>query len=170
MDVLNSASRKHCEVWALQFLFLHSLKDVVPPSEACLYGDINWFLLQAQQQSCIGLSQSFPPKRDGKTKPQTGFHFHVQKRPVLESSDASLAKRPHFESRIESHPGGRKSAGGSVSASYADARKRGAVEVNAPDVSQSTASSSPLSLVFVDWYPFSFFGSIEKHYFQQGCA
>ena len=33
--VFNSASRKHSEVWTSQFAFHHSLKDMVPPSEAC---------------------------------------------------------------------------------------------------------------------------------------
>ena len=33
---------------------------------------------------------------------------------MSESSGASLAKRPHLEGRIETHPGGKKSAGGSV--------------------------------------------------------
>ena len=42
-----------------------------------------------------------------------------------ESSGSSLAKRPHLESRIETYPGGKKSAGGSFSASSADARKKG---------------------------------------------
>ena len=54
--VFNSASRQHCEVWASQFPFLYSLKDVVPLSEAYLYGCINWSLAQAQQQFSIGLS------------------------------------------------------------------------------------------------------------------
>ena len=53
-----------------------------------------------------------------------GFHFTVQKRPVPGSSGASLAKRPHLESGTETHPGGKKSAGGSVSASSADARRK----------------------------------------------
>ena len=35
-DVFNSTSRQHHEVWASQFSFLHSLKDVVPSSEAYL--------------------------------------------------------------------------------------------------------------------------------------
>ena len=39
--VFNSVSRQCHEVWASQFPFLHSLKDMVPPSEACLYGCIN---------------------------------------------------------------------------------------------------------------------------------
>ena len=35
--LFNSVSRQHREVWASQFPFLHSLKNVIPPSEACLY-------------------------------------------------------------------------------------------------------------------------------------
>ena len=72
--LFNSVSRQHCEVWASQFPFLHSLKDVIPPSEACLYGHINWSLAQAHS---LGLSQSFLPKRDGKARPWTGFQFTV---------------------------------------------------------------------------------------------
>ena len=45
--LFNSVSRQHCEVWASQFTFLHSLRDVIPPSEACLYGHINGSLAQA---------------------------------------------------------------------------------------------------------------------------
>ena len=48
----------------------------------------------------------------------------MQKRPVSESSAVTLVKRPHLESRIGTHPGGKKSAGGSVSVSSADARKK----------------------------------------------
>ena len=44
---------------------------------------------------------------------------------MAESSDASLAKKPHLESMTEAHPGGRKSTGGSVLASCADTRKMG---------------------------------------------
>ena len=69
--------------------FLHGLKDVVPPSEACLYGHIIWSLAQAQQQSCIGLSESFPSKTGGKGRPRTGFQYTVQKRPVPWSGGAS---------------------------------------------------------------------------------
>ena len=50
-----------------------------PPSEACLYGHINWSQEQAQQQSSIGLSQSFPPRRGGKTRSETVFQFSVAK-------------------------------------------------------------------------------------------
>ena len=94
---------------------------MIPPSEACLYGPINWSLAQAHHQSSMGLSQSFPPKRGGKASPWTGFNFMVQNRSVVPgSSGASLAKRPHLESRNEAHPSGKKSAGGSVSTSSAD--------------------------------------------------
>ena len=60
--LFNSVSRQCWEVWASQFPFLHSLKEVVPPSEACVYGHINWSLAQAHS---VGLSQSFPPNRGG---------------------------------------------------------------------------------------------------------
>ena len=116
--MFNSVSRQHHEAWASQFSFIHSLRDLIPPSEVCLYGHINWSLLQTQQQSSIGLSQSFPSKRGGKTRPWTGFHFMVQKRPVSGSSGPSLAKRPHLESGNEGHPSGKKSAGGSVSTQF----------------------------------------------------
>ena len=127
--MFNSVFRQCCEVWASQFPFLHSLRDVIPPSGACLYGHINWSLVQAHQQSSMGLSQSFPSKMGGKARPQTGFHFTVQMRPVpgpvLGSSGQSLTKRPHLESGNEAHPSGKKSAGGSVSASSADTKRKG---------------------------------------------
>ena len=40
--LFNAVSRRHHEVWASQFPFLCSLRDVISPSEACLYGHINW--------------------------------------------------------------------------------------------------------------------------------
>ena len=152
--VFNSVSMWGFEVWASQFPFLYSLKNVIPPSEACLYGLINWSLAQAQQQSSMGLSQSFPPKRDGKARPQPGFHFMVQKRPVPGSSGASLAKRLHLKSGNETHPSGKRSTGGSVSA----------MGISTPDVSQSLASSSSSSEVFQLVY-FPIFRSMEKHNF-----
>ena len=51
VHMFNSVSRQHHEVWASQIPFLHSLRDMIPSSEACLYGCINWSLAQAQQQS-----------------------------------------------------------------------------------------------------------------------
>ena len=83
--MFNTVSRWHHEVWASQFPFLHSLRDG-------LYGHINWSLAQAQKHSSMGLSQSFPFKWGGKTRPWTWFHFTVQKRPVPGSSGASLVR------------------------------------------------------------------------------
>ena len=103
----------------------HSSPFFMVSSEDFLYGHINWSLAQAQQQSSTGLSQSFPSKRGGKARPQTGFHFSVQKRTMPGSSGAFLAKRAHLEGETETCPGGKKSAGGSVSASSADAWKKG---------------------------------------------
>ena len=124
--LFNYVSRQHCEVWDSQFPFLHSLKGVIPPSEACLYGCINWSLAQAHT---VGLSQSFPPKRGGKARPQTGFQLTVQKRPMSGSvpgtSGVSLTKRPHLESGNEACLSGKKSADGSVSTSSAESRRKG---------------------------------------------
>ena len=124
--LFNSVSRQHWEVWASQFPFLHSLKEVIPPGEACFYGHINWSLAQAHS---VGLSQSFPPKRGGKARPWTGFQFTVNKRPmsgsVLGTSGASLPKRPHLESGNEACLHGKKSAGGTVSTSPTESRRKG---------------------------------------------
>ena len=124
--LFNSVSMQHCEVWASQFPFLHNLKAVIPSSEACLYGHINWSLTQAHS---VGLSQSFPPNRGGKARPWTGFQFTVQKRPLSGSvpgtSGASLPKRPHLESWTKACPSGKKSAGGSVSTSSTESRRKG---------------------------------------------
>ena len=141
--LFNSVSRQHHEVWASQFPFLHSLKDMIPPSEACLYGRINWSLAQAHS---VGLSQSFPPKRGGKARLHTCFHFTVQKRPMSGSvpgtSRASLLKRPHLESGNVACLSGKKSAGGSVSTSSTETRRKGGMGVSFPDVSESSASSA----------------------------
>ena len=125
-------------------LFFTNLRDVIPSSEACLYGHINWSLAQAHHQSSVGLSKSFPPKQGGKAIPWIGFHFTIQKRPMSGSvpgpSGTSLAKRPHLECGNEAHPSGKKSAGDSVPTSSAELGERGAMGVSAPDVPESSAS------------------------------
>ena len=127
--LFNSVSRQHHEVWASQFPFLHSLKEVIPPSEACLYGHINWSLAQADS---VGLSQSFLPKRGGKVRPQTGFEFTVQKRPMPVSvpgtSGASLPKWPQLESGDEAHLHDKKSTGGTASTCSTESRRKGGHE------------------------------------------
>ena len=141
--LFNSVSRQCCEVWASQFPFLHSLKEVIPPSEVHLYGCINWSLAQAHS---VGLSQSFPCKRDGKARPWTGFQFTVQKRPMSGSmsgtSGASLPKWPHLESGNEAHLHGKKSAGGTVSTCSTESRRKGGHGGSTSDVPQPSTSSS----------------------------
>ena len=144
--LFNSVSRQCHEVWPSQFPFLHSLREVITPSEACLFGFINWSLAQAHS---VVLSQSFPPKRGGKARPWTWFHFTVQKRPMSGSvpgtSGASLPKRPHLESGNEAHLSGKMSAGGSVSTSSAETRRKGGMGVSVSDVPESSASSASSS-------------------------
>ena len=152
--LFNSVSRQHCEVWASQFPFLHSLRKVIPPSEVCLYGHINWYLAQAHS---VGLSQSFPPQRGGKARPQTGFQFTVQKRHmsgfVPGTSGVSLPKRPHLESGNEAHLSSKKSAGGLMCQSP-----------------QFPQPPHHLHLQHSGWYAFQIFWSVEKHYIQQVCV
>ena len=120
---------------------------MVPPSEACLYSCINWSLAQAQQQSFIGLLQSFP-LCEVANQVMDWVPFQCAKEALPGSNGVSLVKRHHLESRIETHPGGKKSASGSVSASLLMlGRREGVMGVSAPNESQSTASSSSSSSV-----------------------
>ena len=135
---------------------------MITPSKACLYGHINLSLALAQQQFSMGLSQSFAPKRGGKTRPWTGFHFLVQKRPVPGSSGpwlrgltwrvgmglVQMAK----SLLVAMSPPVLPTLGG-----------KGSVGVGTPDVSWSSVSSSSSSVVF-RLVCFSIFLSIEKHY------
>ena len=111
----------------------------------------------------MGLSQSFPPKRGGKSRPWTGFQITVQKRPmsgsVPRTSGASFLKRPHLESGNEVHPCGKKSAGGSVSTSSAESRRKGGMGVSTPDVPEASTSSfsSSTSAMFQVGMLFKFF-------------
>ena len=78
------------------------------------------------------------------------------KRPLPGSSGTSLAKRPHLESGNGAYPSGKKSAGGSVSTSSANTRRKGAMGVGTLDVLQSSASSSSSSAVLQDGMLFKF--------------
>ena len=157
--VFNSASRQHCEVWASQFPFLHTLKDMALPGMACLYGHINGSLAQGQQQSSMGLSQFFFLCEVAKPDPGLGS--------ISESSGASPAKRPHWEGRIVAHPGVRKSVGCSVSDSSADARKKGNCRGWYSWCVVVHRLLITVICCFAGWYAFTV---LEKHYFQQVCA
>ena len=155
--LFNSISRQHCEVWALQFSFLHSLREVIYPSESCLYGHINWSLTQTHS---VGLSQSFPPKRGG----QGQTTDWVPKGPVSGSVPGIVGhlclRGLTLESGNEAHLSGKKSAGGSVSISFAESRRKGGVGVSAPDVPKPStfpASSSSTSATFQIGTLFKFF-------------
>ena len=134
---------------------------MIPPSEACLYGCINWSLAQAHS---VGLSQSFPPKRGGKARSWTRFHLIVQKRPMSGSvpgtSGASLPKRPHLESGNEACLSGKKPADGSVFTSSTETRTKEGMGVSIADVpesSDSSGSSSSTSATFQVCMFFNFF-------------
>ena len=157
----NSVSRQCHAVWASQFPFPHSLREMIPPGEACLYGCIKWSLAQTH---FVGLSQSFPPKRGGKGRPWTGFQFTVQKRHLSGSlavtSGASLPKRPHLESGYEAYLSSKKSASGSVYTSSAESIRKMGMGISTPDVpepSTSSASSSSTSAAFQVGMLFKFF-------------
>ena len=98
----------------------------------------------------MGLSQSFPPERGGKTRPLTGFHFTVQKRPVPGfvpgSSGPPFAKRPHLESGNKAHPSDKKSAGGNVTMSSTDTRMKGVC--GSQHASSSSSSVFQVGMLF----------------------
>ena len=110
--LFNSTSRQGCEVWASQFPFLHNIKDSINPSEACLYGCINWSLSQTHHQSSHGLSQSSTSIRGIRAKSRAGFCFDVQKCSVLKPGGASWPNKPHLDPKSDGHQGGRTSLGG----------------------------------------------------------
>ena len=74
--LFNSAIRQCCAVWVSQSLFLHNIKDFLPPSEVCLYGCICWSLTQAHHNLPHGLSQYPFYMRDIRAKPKAGFQFN----------------------------------------------------------------------------------------------
>ena len=115
---------QHCEVCTPQHPCLYTFEASVPPSEAHLCCCINWTLAQAQHHSSLGLSQSLSSVRDGRTRPRAGLQFIVQKWTVPESSGGSMLKKPHSDTRSESHLSGRKSSGGSTSTSFSDNKKK----------------------------------------------
>ena len=161
-----SASRQHHEVWGSQFPFLHSLKDVIPPSKACLYGHGNWSLPQAQSQSSMGLSQSFCLKEMIKPDQRLGSISMYKKRLVLESGGTSLAQRQDLENRIDSI----QIAGSLLVVMSLPVllmlRRRG--PLGSPLLMCHSAQPTHHShLQFCRLVCLPIFGSIEKHYFQQ---
>ena len=148
--MFNSASRQCCEVWASQFTFFHGLKDIVPPSEVCLYGHINWSLAQAQQQSSIGLLCLFslrevakPGHRLGSISCKRGL-CQVLVVPLWLRVGLRIIQVATSLLVLVSLP------------VLLMLGRRGAVGISTPDVSQTTACSSSSSLSFSGWYVFPF--------------
>ena len=67
--------RQHHGMWTSQFPFLHSIKDAVLYSEACLYSCINWSLVEACHQSLLGVFQSSTSRKGIRVKPKLGSGF-----------------------------------------------------------------------------------------------
>ena len=77
----------------------------------------------------MGLSQSFPPKWGGQARPQTGSNSQYR-RDLCQALCQGLVghlcpKWPHLESGNEAHLHGKKSAGGTVSTSSTESRRKG---------------------------------------------
>ena len=68
---------------------------------------------------------------------------------MLESGSGPLARKPHLNTRTESHQGGRKSSGGAFSTSN-NSQKKGTMGPNVPNDLQSTTSSISSSFVVKD--------------------
>ena len=72
----------------------------------------------------IGLSQTSNSMRDGMARPKADSWFNAQKQYVLDCSSEVLTKKPHLETRIESHQDSRKSSAHASEIST-DSRKKG---------------------------------------------
>ena len=98
------------------------------------------------QAHFVGLSQSFPPKRGGKARLQTGFQFTVQKRPmsgsVAGTSGASLPKQPHLESGNEAFQVVRNLLVALFPPVLLSQEGKVGLAVSTPDVPETSSSSS----------------------------
>ena len=102
-NLFTSASRQCFEVCALQFAFLYNIEDSISPTEACLYGYINWSLGKVDQQLSLLLSQSSTSMMGVRTKKKAGFLFNVQKQPMQDSGYAFLVKKLQFDTKHDGH-------------------------------------------------------------------
>ena len=112
-------------------------------------------------------SQSFNCMRSGKAK--TGFQLNVEKWPISDSGRAVLAKKPYFETRIESHQDGSKSSACEC-CSLADSKKKGGCQ---GQHSQYIAVYYYITMILIScagWYSSKISGSMEKQTFQYICA
>ena len=136
---------------------------MIPPSETCLCGHINWSLAQTERVF-HGIVSVFSHSEGGKTRPQTGFHFTMQMKPVKVSSGASLAKRPHLESGIRIVQVARSLLVAVSPPVLPVLGEKGAVGDSAPHVLQSSSLLLIFICSFSGWYAFQIFRLMEMHY------
>ena len=120
--LFNSVSRQYHEVWASQFPFLHSLRDVIPPSGACLYGHINWSLAQGSPPVFCGSMSVFSPKRGWQGQAMDWVPFYSTEETCVQVARSLL---------VAVSPSVLLTLG-----------VNGAVGINTPDVPESSASSA----------------------------
>ena len=114
-------------------------------------------LWQRLSNSLPWVCLSLPSQRGGKARPQTGFHFMVQKRSVPGSSGQPLAKRPHLEIGMRLIQVARSVLVTVSPPVVPILGGKGSLEVSTPGVSQSSTSSSSSSAVFQVGMLFKFF-------------
>ena len=79
VHVFNPVTRQHCEVWASQFPFLHSLGMWFLLVRLAFMAIFTGLWHRLSNSLSMGLSQTFPLSRSGKARPWTRFHSTVQK-------------------------------------------------------------------------------------------
>ena len=133
--------------WASLYPIPHNFLGSFPPSEACLYGHINWSLAQTQQQTSFGLSQSSISVIGGRTRP--GLKYPVAEsrgglwqRSLTQTLGCRVIQVPVSFLVVVHMP---------VSLTL---RRRGTMGGDIPDILQSTTSStSSLSVILVGTLP-----------------
>ena len=77
--LFHSAFRQHCEVWTLQFPFIHSFRNTLPLSEACLMVMLIGLWLRLSNNLPFCLTQSSTSLTFGKArlKSCSGFMFKI---------------------------------------------------------------------------------------------
>ena len=107
----NSASRQCCEVWLHSFPFLTTLRTLLHLVKLALRvtSTGTWLRLSNKfHLACSSLQLLWEVAK----LILSGFQHNVPKWPVLETTGASITKKPCLGNRTESCPGGRKSSDG----------------------------------------------------------
>ena len=156
--LFNYASRQYHEVWALQFLFLHTIRDTVSPSEAFMVALI-WTYQRYSSNLYLACHSPQPI-----WKPKPSLHYNVQKYPVPHSSSVPLARKSHFNTWFESFQEGRKYL--RMDLTGPGSKKNGDCGVGIPDVLQCTTSETS-SYQLCRFIIFLNFGSVKNITFKR---